>query len=377
MIKKIILIAVNALLFIAFIICLSLTSSIKSSLRSQQAAETWRGQSGERFAQLSVFFPDTAAFTSESVLLFRRSLDTALVNASIDTPQGRILYTDAWSAEYTVSLVDSRGFPVSANATAIGGDFFLFHPYFLKSGSYLSPNDVMHDRVILDEELAWRLFGSSNLEGFEVLINARPFQVAGVISRESDTASTKAYTAGAGLFMTLEALAELTETEINITCYEIVMPNPITGFALKTMTDQIPSTDVKIIENSARYSMSNSFEIIRSFGERSMRTYPITYPYWENAARYTEDWLALILILSFLFITFPAICGLVYLIKLIRLGVKQGKKIFTKQVEKHDKRQYEKYLLKNTDNLDKDFELYDLDNIINEVKTEQGDGSSA
>jgi len=385
MIKKIILICVNALLVIALIVCLVASSSIRTTLRSQQAASAWAGQSGERYAQVSVFFPETSSFSENSVMALRHSLESTLENASIETPHGRRIYADAWSTTHQISLVDSRGNPVSANAIAVGGDFFLFHPYNLRSGSYLLPSDIMHDRVVLDEELAWRLFGAIDLAGFQVLINARPFIVAGVISRDTDFASTTAYTntfsssandpfisgpapAIPGLFMTLEALIEITQTDISISTYEIVLPNPITGFALETVEQLIPDPSADIIENSARYTLSNTFATIRSFGERSMHTYPIIYPYWENAARFTEDWIALLLVLTFVFMAFPLICGIIYLVKLIRFGVKQGKRTINKQIEKHDKRAYEKYLLQQSDGTDKDFNLYDVDDIIDEIK---------
>jgi len=168
--------------------------------------------------------------------------------------------------------------------------------------------------------------------------------------------------------MTLEALIEITQTDISISTYEIVLPNPITGFALETVEQLIPDPSADIIENSARYTLSNTFATIRSFGERSMHTYPIIYPYWENAARFTEDWIALLLVLTFVFMAFPLICGIIYLVKLIRFGVKQGKRTINKQIEKHDKRAYEKYLLQQSDGTDKDFNLYDVDDIIDEIK---------
>jgi len=348
-IKRILLIAVNALLLIAFIVCLSLSASHKNTLRSQQAAAAWAGQSGERFSQLSVFFPESFEFDEASIRNLHTSIDNALQTVSLESTQGRILYTDAWSGVANVSIYHERG-PISAKAIAVGGDFFLFHPFNLRSGGYLSPNDVMKDRVVLDEELAWRLFGSAHLEGFEILINNRPFTIAGVISRETDFASSKAYADGAGLFMSFEAmkdLVEMTGGEAKILCYEIVMPDPISGFALKSLTDAIPDQSVHIVENTTRFSLSNLFAAIRAFGERSMRMDSIEYPYWENAARYIEDWLALLLALTILFIIFPFVCGVVYTVKIIRFLIRRSKSTARKAIEKHDKRQYDKYMIKH------------------------------
>jgi len=378
--KNIILIAVNVFLLIAFIVCLVISSSIRTSLRSQQAIRAWGGQSGERFAQLSVFFPESSGFNEEAVYGLRHEIENALVLASIDTPPGRTLYTDAWSAVTEVTVVSDRDAP-TVKAIAVGGDFFMFHPLYLRDGNYISPDDVMKDRIVLDEELAWRLFGSVKLAGLEVTINSKPFIIAGVISRERDFASTKAYaaafvqqddffsapnTSGASMFISFDALMEMTEGEATISWYEIVLPDPITGFALRTLSEKITDQDAHIVENSARFSLSNSFAAIRSFGERSMQTEAIIYPYWENAARLVEDWLALLLVFALLFLVFPVICGIIYLIKLIKFGIGCGKKAIKKVIAEHDRKDYEKYLLKHSE--DYDVDIYDVDNIIREVQ---------
>ena len=372
MIKRIIIIAVNALCIIAFIICLTVSSSIKAPLRSQQAARAWAGQSGERFAQLSAFFPESSNFTEDSIRSLRFNLDNTLQAASLESTPGRTLYTDAWSTKGDVTIYDERG-PFPAKAIAVGGDFFLFHPLYLRAGSYLSPNDVMKDRIILDEELAWRLFGAVHLEGFEVIINEKPFVVAGVISRESDFASSLAYTYGAGLFMSFEALMDMTEGDISIDAYEIVMPDPISGFALNAFTEAVSDPGVHIIENSARFSLGNSFALIGDFGERSMRSDSILFPYWENAARYVEDWLALLLVLSLIFISFPAVCAVIYGVRIIRFGIDRGKLAAKNMIDRKDKREYKKYLLEHG----KEPQIYDINDIIREAKEDQDENQAA
>ena len=149
MIKRIIIIAVNALCLIAFIVCLSVSASIQAPLHSQQAATAWAGQSGERFTQVSVFFPELHEFNEQSIHELRTSIDNTLLAVSLEsTPQQR-LHADAWSASSEVSILETHG-TVNVNAIAVGGDFFLFNPLRLRDGSYLSPNDIMHDRVVLD-----------------------------------------------------------------------------------------------------------------------------------------------------------------------------------------------------------------------------------
>ena len=62
-----------------------------------------------------------------------------------------------------------------------------------------------------------------------------PFVVGGVIEREQDFASQRAYTVGQGLYMSYDAYVSLTGNEQAITCYELVMPEPVKGFALDTV----------------------------------------------------------------------------------------------------------------------------------------------
>ena len=111
----------------------------------------------------------------------------------------------------------------------MGGDFFLFHPLTLRSGSYLTANDYMNDRVLLDEELAWALFGSYDVAGMSIQIGERTYPVAGVVHREDDFASKKAYQDGPGMFMSYDALNAISETKLS--AYELVMPDMISGFA--------------------------------------------------------------------------------------------------------------------------------------------------
>ena len=371
--KRILLIIINALLLAAFFVCLAFSGSIRGTLRSQQAAAVWAGQSGERFAQISVFLPSGSSFDENSIHSLRESINRALTDASLEAPEGGRLYADAWSAVGEAFVTGGRG-SISAQAYGVGGDFFLFHPLILRDGSYISPIDLMRDRVVLDEELAWRIFGSSRLAGLEVMIRDTPYNrlhfIAGVVSREDDFASSKAYTGGAGMFMSYESLNLLSGGGAEIVCYEIVMPDPITGFALQTVTDAFPVSDAVIVENSSRYSLTSLFDVISSFGERSMKADGMVYPYWENAARYTEDWLALLLLLSYALIAYPAVCGVVYGIKGIRFLLKNSRRAVRKKADDRAERAAEKYRQTHIE----DYVIPDIEEIIREVQEERGSG---
>ena len=113
---------------------------------------------------------------------------------SLEAPENGSLYIDAYSTSATVTVSsDSSGSGGSAQveAVAVGGEFFYFHPLQLRSGAYISSDDLMDDLVVLMRRLAWRLFGGVELEGMTITLNGKPFVVAGVVSRENDFATKK------------------------------------------------------------------------------------------------------------------------------------------------------------------------------------------
>ena len=383
--RKIILISINVLFVIAFFACIGISNAIISPLHSQQAATAWGGQSDGRFAQISAFFPTTHSFEESDVFALRHAVDNALQTVSISTDGENRVYTDAWSATGSVFITGAHD-SLPAPVIGVGGDFFIFHPLRLRDGGYITPNDMMRDRVVLDEDLAWRLFGSAQLAGLEVLINNRPFIIAGVIARDNDFATRRAYSGGAGLFMSYEALSAMSEEPVQIVSYEIVMPDPITGFAFNTISEFFSNPDVLVIENSARFALSNAFSAVfssaeragddsrllpmwgnstRFFGDRSVRADAITLPYWENAARFAEDMQAILLVISLILLICPIIFSIILLIKLIRFLFKRSKQKIRKTIDAHDRRAYEKYVAEHYP-ADEDAN-FSVDQIIREV----------
>lgn len=347
--KTLIIIISNVLCLVVFLALQGAQAGIVAPLHAERAADAWAGQSGERFAQLSVFFPYTYEFNEEKIHSLRASIDNALLAVSLEDSAQRRLYADAWSAQGNVFIMGAHG-TAGAPAIGVGGDFFLFHPLYLRSGSYISPNDVMRDRVVLDEELAWRLYGSMQLAGLEVEIGGKPFVIAGVVSREKGFAyshalgADKAYEGGAGLYMSYEALSSMTEDGARIDCYEIVMPDVVTDFAVSTLETALSNETLQVVENSSRFDYANLFKVIGSFGQRSMHTEPIALPYWENAMRYAEDWLALLLLISLAALVFPVVCAVFYGVKLIRFGIKKCKDGIRALLKKREDKKYARYI---------------------------------
>lgn len=310
--NKIIRLAVFSVLALLCSACLTVFFLIGNMLESQEAAERFQGENETRFAQISAFFPVGEGKVLSDIYSFRESLETSLTEASLEAPEGGSLWIDAYSAHADITIKGSKG-SASVSALGIGGDWFAFHPLELGSGSYISEEDLMHDRVVLNEELAWKLFGGFDLAGMEVTIGDVPYIIAGVVTMEDDFASGKAYSGGAGLFMHYDMLNEISESEIS--CYELVCADPVSGFALDIA--QTGFSGAVTLQNSGRYSFSTVLDIILDFGERSMSAEAVALPYWENAARFAEDYAALMLVLAFAFGLYPAIRVLRLIIELV------------------------------------------------------------
>jgi len=304
---------------------------VSRTLDSVTAAERFQGSGELRFAQIACFLPVGQGKEEKDIFTFRQGLDSKFVEQSLEAPENGKLYLDAYSGTAQVNVSAANG---SSTVTAVGvdGDFFYFHPLQLRSGAYITDDDLMDDLVVLDEEMAWRLFGGIDLAGMPLNINGEPFVVSGVISREGDFATKKAYSGDGGIFMSFSALSRLVEGTA-ISCYEIVMPDPISGYAKGVVEEIFPVGEGDVVENSSRYSLGHLIEVIGSFGERSMRTNGVIYPYWENALRLTEDYAALLLILSVLFALCPLIFAAAITVKYIRRAYRRVKETVPAKVE--------------------------------------------
>lgn len=284
-------------------VCLLLSRAAANKLDSQKAAERWQGESERSFVQISCFLPAGEELSMERLYSFRNELARKLRDASFDVENDRGLFTDAWSRSGTVKVsAGRRGGEVLA--VAVGGRFFDFHPLRLVSGNYLSPDDLMKDRVLLDRETAWLLFGGSELSGMSFAINGQPFVVAGVYEHASDRFSKRADGEGMCIYMSHEAYTRLFPEQTGVSCYEFVMAEPVKGFSRTAAEEKFPVKRAEILENTYRFEPGRLLRLVKNSAERSMRKSAALYPSWENAARAAEDQAAYLLAAGL-------VCGLV------------------------------------------------------------------
>ena len=95
--KTLLLLILNITLAALSVLCAARLTEYRNLLRTQEAADRWRGQSEERFAQVSAFLPVNETQDVSAVRTFRQKLDQAMIDASLEAPEGGSLYQDAWS----------------------------------------------------------------------------------------------------------------------------------------------------------------------------------------------------------------------------------------------------------------------------------------
>lgn len=288
--------------------CLLLRGSLTRKLPGQQAAERWAGDGEESYAQYACYLGEADSLSLDGVYAFRQTLDTLREGDSTIGP-----YQDAWSRVDSLTVHSARE-SSKAVSVAVGGSYFAFHPLRLLDGSYLDPADLNPDRVLLDEQLAWYLFGSSELAGLEVTINDLPFQIAGVVAREENRGTMRYQADTPVVYLPWTAWTSLLGGAGGITCYEIVLPEPVNGYAEQLLTKSFPLGAGLMQRCTGRFDLAASWALLRDFAARGAITTAVSLPWWENAARYYENCCALLLFFLLLLLLLPALCGLALLV---------------------------------------------------------------
>ena len=305
------------------------SSVLAGSLQSQRAAERWADGGDVPYAQVSVFSGSDAALYEGSVDSLRESVTNALKQAAMEQQKdGPRLWYDAYSTHGNDLIMKGtkRG-SVTAEITAVGGDFFMMHPLQLVDGSYIGKDDLMQDRLVIDERLAWDLFGSSQVSGMTIDISGKHCPVAGVVRLEQDSASRKVASDAPQAFMSYTLYNSLTGSDSSygdyygdygssagITCYEIVMPDLVRGYAKMQVTDALGEpSDMYILQNTGRYSLEQRWKTATHLADMVIIPDSVSYPYWENAARLRAFELALLLWGEIVFAAWPVVFGLLLL----------------------------------------------------------------
>lgn len=296
---------------ICFVIALGLhitASKLKQQLPHEQAALLWDAE--KNTAHISMFFSESEKNTLKQdmeateyqIKTWYYNLMDKVTEASLDT--AKVTNANARSVIYgyhatgKVSLQNGKK-KLDVSAYGVGGDFFQFHPIKLLQGSYFNEQDLMQDRVILDTETAWQLFGSNDVVGMFVTIQDVPHMVVGVYERERGSLIDAAGNAESRIYVSHTSLRKY-GTYHGLEGVEYFIPNPVTGFAKGLLEAEVENRKVALVEHQNRFSFLPLLKVVKELPTRSMSLSGITYPYWENMARSYEDILARLLIFELL-----------------------------------------------------------------------------
>ena len=322
---------------------------IISNLDDQLTAERWGNE--DRAAMVSLFFTEDQTVTVDTIKKLEYTMENKMKEAGIvseddddsenksskkivDTkPLGGKdgsaaeedlveeeppkAYNSGYSAQGICTLEFENRKAENINTIGAGGDFFLFHPMVLVSGGYFDGDDIMKDKIVVDEFLAWELFGSSDIIGQCVTISGVNHYIAGVVKSPTGRFNEAAGLSKSVVILSYDSLAKYgtilsgrtSEAEISedgakmqtggISCYEVVMPDPVDGIAARVVKESAGLDDkyIRVVDNTNRFNGFALLEVVKEFGIRSMWTQPIFYPYWENVARAWEDVLGVLFLI--------------------------------------------------------------------------------
>lgn len=329
--KSVALLLVNVILVVAFILVSLFAPNGVEVLYSQQVAERWESEE-DSYAQVSAFISPEKRMQISDISNIRSSLMETLSRDSLNETNGNgRVWIDAYSGEYKAEVRKDNN-TLSVTAMGVGGDFFQFHPMQLLSGSYISEEDLNQDRVVIDQGLAWEMFGSNDVVGMQVWMGNSIYVVAGVVAVEEDSLHKMAYGNGNRIYMSYDQLKQQQEN-LHITCYEAVLPNPITNYAYNTLSSACGLTEeeeetlqqeesllnfdkIEVVENSNRYETWTMLTNMKHLKLRSMRTNSVSYPYWENVARIIEEQQMVLLVIRIILLIVPFVSLIVLLYRL-------------------------------------------------------------
>lgn len=387
--KQLVLLIMNIIFIVVFIVLGIFAKNSSNKLYSQQGAKRWESKKNS-YAQVSAFASPDRNLQKENITGIRSSLMEKLSDDSLNESKGNArVWIDAYSGECAAAVRKDTN-TLSVTAVGVGGDFFQFHPIPLLSGGYISSGDLNQDRVVVDENFAWAMFGSNDIVGMQIWMGDNIYTIAGVVEVNEDSLYRIAYGESNRIYMSYDMLKKQQE-ELKIACYEAVLPNPISNYAYYALRkacgleeeeeDTIKKTEnplnfdtLEVVENSNRFQWMERIIGLRNRKYRVMRTSSVGYPFWENLARVEENRQENILIVRILLLICPCICFILWLYGMWNRRTWTVKGICVKAIDRIQERQIENVEERQREREKQETE--DLsENVADEVKVEEEDAT--
>ncbi|MBE6623501.1 MAG: ABC transporter permease [Ruminococcaceae bacterium] len=274
----------SAFLLIFLIILFSI-SHITKSYESQTAAKRWQSEE-LRYSQLTAFISEDAGFNYNSAKQVHNNIVKKLADDSYASQNGeKVALTNSLSQTKLTfkSVLDS----CEAQVYFTGNDHFIFHPYEFISGWYYTGDESSNNFVVLNEELAFRLYGGTDVAGLEIEVSGTKCEVLGVTSGPFSDSEKRLWEKDIPRAYMMSGFGENINNDLPIICFEALLPNPVKDYAMNIFKEAVmfDENSVEIIENSQRIRYVELLKSVFKEDTDMMRNNTIYYPYWENAAR--------------------------------------------------------------------------------------------
>lgn len=229
---------------------------------------------------------DNPGLQQRGVESIRKSLNQALLEQQVQI-------VDAYAGFSTQTLTQGNNSLTIPLTGVSGTGFASFRHMELLSGSYLMDDAYNTRSIVLDELAAWQLFGAIDITGFTVKVQDKTLTVAGVVRLPDNWQSRLSRQDQAQAFVPYATLSEL-DSRLNITSYEVRLPEPVSGMGLQFLRDALSSTginpdEIELVDHEARLGLATLLTSWRAVGSRALRDNAIALPWWENASRAAID----------------------------------------------------------------------------------------
>ncbi len=285
-----IVIAVNSAVLAVCAVLYGCIHSLQTEYTADNAKQLWDNELYS-YSQVSVFLTPGEGIDDMTVYGIRKQIDGKLKEgtaANKDKLEKGRLWIDCASGESTLTVSGNMG-SCEVIATGTFGDYFLFHPERLVSGSYYTEDDVNYDRIVIDKTCSWQLFGAVDTAGMPVTIGNKVYYVAAVTEIPEDKDDITAYGSIPRIYMPYETLRGINSGAV-MTSYEVCMPNVVRDYALTVITELSIGSEnsTAIIDQSSRFGIIRLFQGFGKISENAMIRTNLAYPWYENRIRGAE-----------------------------------------------------------------------------------------
>ncbi len=250
----------------------------------QSSADRWAYDSEMPYSAISVYTGETSAFSVGEIYSSRKKIIDKVKEQLSDTEDG--FYSDCYSARKELIVSGNKDSAMMA-AFITGGDYFTVHIPEIVSGSVYTDESANIDTIVLDDLASWKLFGSLDTSGMNVSANGKNYIISAVI-RSPQTKYLKNAYEDDGLTGTVYLPYQSME-EIGFSAYDILLPDPIEGFAEGIVRESFgfaeDTKSVSVIDSRSEFKLKKISENAKNRRKLLNSDSDIIYPFYADADR--------------------------------------------------------------------------------------------